>query len=170
MLTALESIRRYRVRLPLMIVQPSAPPTEHPLVARRNPLTKLADLDGVRVLAVDDDADALGLLVDVLHASGAEVATATSAVAALKTMATFHPHVLVADIGMPEVDGFELIKRVRASDDPAVRDVPAAALTAFARSEDRTKALERVRDAPVPGRSASSSRPSPRWCAATVRK
>jgi CheY-like chemotaxis protein len=78
----------------------------------------------------------------VLHASGAEVATASSAAAALETMATFHPNVLVADIGMPEVDGFELIRRVRASEDPNIRDVPAAALTAFARSEDRTKALQ----------------------------
>jgi CheY-like chemotaxis protein len=133
----------FTVSLPLMIVQPSSPPSrEHPLVARRNPLEQLADLAGVRVLAVDDDADALGLLVDVLHASGAEVATASSAAAALETMATFHPNVLVADIGMPEVDGFELIRRVRASEDPNIRDVPAAALTAFARSEDRTKALQ----------------------------
>jgi len=133
----------FTVRLPLMIVQPSAPPSrEHPLMARRNPLQQLADLGGVRVLAVDDDADALGLLVDVLHASGAEVATATSAVAALEAMKTFHPQVLVADIGMPEIDGFELIRRVRVSEDPAIRDVPAAALTAFARSEDRTKALQ----------------------------
>jgi DNA-binding response OmpR family regulator len=57
-------------------------------------------------------------------------------------MATFRPHALVADIGMPDVDGFELIRQVRASEDPTVRDVPAAALTAFARSEDRTKALQ----------------------------
>ena len=49
---------------------------------------------------------------------------------------------MVADIGMPEVDGFELIKRIRASEDPGVSEVPAAALTAFARSEDRTKALQ----------------------------
>jgi len=47
----------------------------------------------------------------------------------------------VADLGMPDVDGFELIRRIRMSPDPAVRSVPAAALTAFARSEDRTKAL-----------------------------
>jgi PAS domain S-box-containing protein len=130
----------FTVRLPMMIVRPAN--REHPLTERRNPLQQLADLAGVRVLAVDDDADALGLLVDVLHASGAEVATASSAVAALDAIATFHPNVLVADIGMPEIDGFELIRRVRASEDPAVRDVPAAALTAFARSEDRTKALQ----------------------------
>ena len=49
---------------------------------------------------------------------------------------------LVSDIGMPEVDGYELIRAIRASTDPAVRELPAAALTAFARSEDRTKALQ----------------------------
>lgn len=51
------------------------------------------------------------------------------------------PHVLVVDLGMPEMDGFEFIARVRRSASPAVRGVPAAALTAFARTEDRTRAL-----------------------------
>jgi CheY-like chemotaxis protein len=49
--------------------------------------------------------------------------------------------VLVVDLGMPEMDGFEFIARIRASRDPAVRDIPATALTAFARSDDRTRAL-----------------------------
>src|SRR6185436_7991937 len=85
----------FTVKLPMMIVQPSAAASrEHPLVERRNPLEQLADLGGVRVLVVDDDADALGLLVDVLHASGAEVATATSAAAALEAIKTFRPQVL----------------------------------------------------------------------------
>ena len=56
-------------------------------------------------------------------------------------IAQFKPHVLVIDLGMPEIDGFELITRIRKSNDRAVRDLPAAALTAFARSEDRTRAL-----------------------------
>jgi PAS domain S-box-containing protein len=133
----------FTVRLPMMIVHKSAAQSrEHPLADRRNALQELADLSGVRVLAVDDDVDALGLLKDVLESAGAEVATASSAAETLKTIATFKPDVLVADIGMPDVDGFELIRRVRALDDPKLRDVPAAALTAFARSEDRTKALQ----------------------------
>jgi DNA-binding response OmpR family regulator len=115
---------------------------EHPLAESNHPLQRLADLGGVRVLAVDDDADALGLLKDVLQAAGADVATASSAASALETIRAFRPQVLVADIGMPDVDGFELIKRIRSSEDPAISDVPAAALTAFARSEDRTKALQ----------------------------
>jgi PAS domain S-box-containing protein len=133
----------FTVRLPVMAVQPSASAKrEHPLAKLDSPLQQLTNLGGVRVLAVDDDADALGLLKDVLQAAGADVATASSAASALETIRAFRPQVLVADIGMPEVDGFELIRRIRASNDPSVSEVPAAALTAFARSEDRTKALQ----------------------------
>ncbi len=133
----------FTVRLPVMAVQPSpSAKREHPLAELSRPLQQLADLGSVRVLAVDDDADALGLLKDVLEAAGAEVATASSAASALETIRAFRPQVVVADIGMPEVDGFELIRRIRASEDPLVSEVPAAALTAFARSEDRTRALQ----------------------------
>jgi CheY-like chemotaxis protein len=133
----------FTVKLPLMIVRPAASaPREHPLTARRDPLQDLVDLANVRVLAVDDEPDALRLLTDVLQAAGAHVTTATSAAMALDLAASASPHVMVADIGMPEMDGYELIRRIRASADPALRDMPAAALTAFARSEDRTKALQ----------------------------
>jgi PAS domain S-box-containing protein len=133
----------FTVKLPLMIVQPSASaPREHPLTDRRNPLQELGNLTGVHVLAVDDEADALGLLKDVLEAAGAIVTTASSASAALDALANGHPQAMVADIGMPEMDGYELIRQVRISSDPTVRDIPAAALTAFARSEDRTRALQ----------------------------
>ena len=133
----------FTVTLPLMIVQPAAStPREHPLTERRNPLQDLVNLANVRVLAVDDEPDALRLLTDVLQAAGAHVTTATPAAMALEIIASASPHVMVADIGMPGMDGYELIRRVRASADPATRDIPAAALTAFARSEDRTKALQ----------------------------
>ena len=132
----------FTVALPTMIVHKSAQTREHPLAERRNALQQLADLGGVRVMAVDDDVDALGLLKDVLEAAGAEVATAASAIDTLDTMTSFKPDVLVADIGMPDIDGFELIRRIRKLDDEKLRDIPAAALTAFARSEDRTKALQ----------------------------
>jgi CheY-like chemotaxis protein len=58
-------------------------------------------------------------------------------------VADVKPDALVVDLGMPEMDGFQFITRLRASDDPAVREIPAATLTAFARSDDRTKALQR---------------------------
>ena len=89
----------------------------------------------------DDEADALTLLSVVLERAGAEVETMTSPIAGLERLEVMQPDVLVVDLGMPQMDGFEFIARVRASANPAVRHIPAAALTAFARSEDRTKAL-----------------------------
>jgi PAS domain S-box-containing protein len=133
----------FTLRLPLMIVKPAtAEKRTHPLTERQNPLQTLGDLRGVRVLAVDDEPDALRLLKDVLEAAGAKVTTASSAHAALDAAAAAKPEVMIADIGMPEVDGYDLIRAIRSSPDPALRDLPAAALTAFARSEDRTKALQ----------------------------
>ena len=133
----------FTVRLPIMIVQPSRQERkrEHPLAEQQQPLQKMSGLQDVHVLAVDDEEDSLGLLRTVLESAGARVTTASSAVTALGLIESVKPDVLVADIGMPEMDGFELIKRVRALAGPAA-DVPAAALTAFARSEDRTKALQ----------------------------
>src|SRR4029077_14751958 len=93
-------------------------------------------------LAVDDEEDARALLRDVLEAAGAEVHTVGPSPNALAEIERVKPNVLVLDIGRPEMDGCELISRIRASTNPAVRDVPAAALTAFARSEDRTRALK----------------------------
>jgi CheY-like chemotaxis protein len=78
----------------------------------------------------------------MLEGVGASVTTATSGRVALEIVEADRPDVLVADLGMPLMDGFEVIRRLRASDDPAVRDIPAAALTAYARSEDRAKALQ----------------------------
>ena len=66
----------------------------------------------------------------------------SSASDALQHLADAKPDVMVVDLGMPEMDGFEFIGRIRASTDADIRDIPAAALTAFARSEDRTKALD----------------------------
>jgi PAS domain S-box-containing protein len=133
----------FRVRLPMMIVQPETQKIrrEHPRTERREALTALGDLQGIHVLAVDDEEDALTLLRVVLEAAGAKVTIFSSPAAALEQIGEVKPNVLVLDLGMPEMDGFELIKRIRHSQDPAVRAVPAAALTAFARSEDRTKAL-----------------------------
>jgi PAS domain S-box-containing protein len=133
----------FRVRLPLMIVHPAALETrrEHPKTERREALTGLGDLAGIRVLAIDDEEDALTLLRVVLETAGAEVTTLRSPATALERIEELLPHVLVVDLGMPEMDGFELISRIRKSTNAAVRNLPAAALTAFARSEDRTKAL-----------------------------
>jgi PAS domain S-box-containing protein len=133
----------FRVCLPVMIVHPHGieEPSEHPRTERLAPLTDLGDLHGVRVLAVDDENDALALLRMVLEAAGAEVTTVSSAQQALDVLPASRPNAIVADLGMPGMDGFELIRRIRSSADESIRGVPAAALTAFARSDDRTRAL-----------------------------
>jgi PAS domain S-box-containing protein len=133
----------FRVRLPLMIVHPAPlrETREHPRTERMTSLPTLEDLSGVRVLAIDDEQDALGLLRVVLETAGAHVTTLSSAVGAIEQIEDLKPDALVVDLGMPHMDGFEFIARLRASPAAAVRDLPAAALTAFARSEDRTKAL-----------------------------
>jgi PAS domain S-box-containing protein len=133
----------FQVRLPLMIVHPDALDArrDRPRLEAVEPLGGLGDLHGVSVLAVDDEEDALTLLRVVLEAAGAEVTTVASSLTAVQAIEAVRPDVVVVDLGMPEMDGFELIARIRASPHAHIRDVPAAALTAFARSEDRTKAL-----------------------------
>jgi CheY-like chemotaxis protein len=101
----------------------------------------MATLSGISVLAVDDDVDALMMVREILEAAGASVTTADSAGGALSLLKAAVPDVLLADVGMPKMSGFELIAEVRRSDDPRIRQMPAAALTAYARSEDRAHAL-----------------------------
>jgi len=116
-------------------------PRQHPRTERVEPLQELGDLTGIRVLAIDDEEDALTLLRVVLESAGAGVTTVASPMSALEQIEALSPDVLIVDLGMPGMDGFEFIARIRASTNAKIRDVPAAALTAFARSEDRTKAL-----------------------------
>ena len=99
-------------------------------------------LDGVRVLVVDDDFDTRQMLKAVLSECQADVITASSAAEAIKEIQQRKPDVLVSDLGMPEQDGYELIKQVRETEsaDNATR-VPALALTAYAKAEDRVRAL-----------------------------
>ncbi len=99
-------------------------------------------LDGVRVLVVDDDPDTRQMLKAVLSECHADVITASSAAEAIKEIEHQKPDVLVSDLGMPEQDGYELIKQVRKTEsaDNAAR-VPALALTAYAKAEDRVRAL-----------------------------
>lgn len=100
----------------------------------------LDDLSGIRVLAVDDDRDSLEVVKRVLSARHAEVETASSAEEAIRMFPELRPHVLLSDLGMPEKDGFEFIRRIRQL--PEGKSVPAAALTALARSEDRMRSLQ----------------------------
>jgi PAS domain S-box-containing protein len=133
----------FTVKLPVMIVHPSAGETfrEHPHSDRRAPeLAAVPRLDGVHVLTVDDEPDSLNLLKAVLEEAGATVTSASSAPDALEHIRTAMPDVLVADVGMPGMDGLQLIRAVRQLQEPA-RNMPAAALTAYARSQDRVTSL-----------------------------
>jgi PAS domain S-box-containing protein len=94
---------------------------------------------GIRVLVVDDEGDARHLVRRILTECGAEVAVAASVEEAMELVQTIRTDILISDIGMPEQDGYELIRQVRARF--AAKALPAVALTAFARSEDRRRAL-----------------------------
>ncbi|HLM03003.1 MAG TPA: ATP-binding protein, partial [Pyrinomonadaceae bacterium] len=99
-------------------------------------------LDGLRVLVVDDETDAREMLTFVLNQCQAVVQAASSASEALEMMKEFNPHVLVSDVGMPEEDGYDLIRKVRLREKAEnQKPIPAIALTAYTRIEDRMQAL-----------------------------
>ncbi|HEY1957231.1 MAG TPA: ATP-binding protein [Polyangiaceae bacterium] len=95
-------------------------------------------LAGMKIVVVEDEADARDMLVAYLGASGADVSAAANAEDGLRAVTTTQPHVLVSDIGMPFEDGYSLIRRLRGTGS----SVPAIALTAYNRPEDRRAALE----------------------------
>jgi signal transduction histidine kinase/CheY-like chemotaxis protein len=122
----------------------SSPPEEH---RSRRPVPGAepsAVLQGARVLIVDDDEDALELTQAILEAQCAEVLPMRSAADALRTLQS-RPcdfHVIVSDLAMPGMDGFELLKRIRSAEHERLRELPAIALSAYARREDQARASE----------------------------
>ena len=98
-------------------------------------------LAGTRILIVDDEEDARELIGHILRDHGAQVDMVASGEEALKRIESHPPDMLISDIGMPGLDGYTLVKSLRTSSPEAVQQIPAVALTAFARSEDRTRAL-----------------------------
>jgi PAS domain S-box-containing protein len=128
--------------LPAAGAAADAPPAERP--SRRLTLSgtspvSLADLD---VLVVDDDADTLEALRQLLEQAGARVSVAASTAEAFAVVRRAPPDVLLSDIGMPGEDGLSLIRRVRRLDPASGGSVPAAALTAYTQEEDRQRALQ----------------------------
>ena len=97
-------------------------------------------LDAIRLLVVEDEADTLEFLRRLLTTHGATVLTAATASEALSLVRDERPDLMISDIGLPEMDGYDLIQTVRRQPSPG-RDIPAIALTAYARTEDRTRAL-----------------------------
>jgi PAS domain S-box-containing protein len=99
------------------------------------------NLKGLFILTVDDEVDTCNLLAQVLTHYGANVKTVLSASEAMKEFLKKQPDILISDIGMPEEDGYSLIQKIRALPNDKIRQMPAIALTAFARPHDRMKAL-----------------------------
>ena len=95
-------------------------------------------LAGTSLLMVDDDPDGLALLEFVVELAGATVRSATNARDALEALASFKPDVMLLDISLPGMDGYDLLKAIRR--DPAMRDVPALAVTAHAYERDKQRA------------------------------
>jgi PAS domain S-box-containing protein len=114
----------------------------HPAARSTLPTFDLFDrLDGLKILVVDDEPDTRAMLKVGLGQCGAEVVAAASAAEALEAIEKSVPDLLISDIGMPDEDGYELIRRVRRLPQDAGARVPAIALTAYARVEDRMQAL-----------------------------
>jgi PAS domain S-box-containing protein len=128
----------FRVTFPLAADVPAGvapapgppPPSHHPV-----------SLDALRILVVEDEADTRELLERLLRSYGARVTTASSAAEAIAQFRACRPDVLVSDIGLPDVDGYDLIRTIRNETTGDEPPVPAIALTAYARSEDRDRAL-----------------------------
>ncbi len=133
----------FTVQLPLIAVY-SEPDEErrHPRAALREnqPLPEVS-LANVHVLVVDDELDARNLVKRLLEMAGATVSMAGSASEAMERILARRPDVLVCDIGMPGEDGYSLIRRLRVLEEGQESALPAVALSAYARSEDRTKAI-----------------------------
>lgn len=133
---------KFTVRLPLMVAaeQHIDPPISIPAMAAAARDRQMS-LNGLRVLVVDDEVDARMLLTAMLERCGAEVLSVNSAREGLEILESWRPDVLVADIGMPVEDGYALIRSVRALPKDKGGQTPALALTAYARTEDRVRAL-----------------------------
>lgn len=134
----------FTVSLPLLPVRSepaSDEPRVHPAAQSAAPDGCPPELAGLRVLVVDDEADSRELLNAVLSSCGAEITAASSAAEAFELVKGGQFNVIVSDIGMPDEDGYALIKKIRELPHESGGGIPAVALTAYARAEDRIQAL-----------------------------
>jgi PAS domain S-box-containing protein len=130
------------VELPLMAVHvPLDGSRRHPSSPAEAEEAEFPSLQGIRVLAVDDEADAREIIQRLLESCGAQVDTAAGVTEALELFQRDHYDVLLSDIGMPDEDGFSLIRKVRELERGTSQRIPAVAFTAFARADDRVRAL-----------------------------
>jgi signal transduction histidine kinase/CHASE1-domain containing sensor protein/ActR/RegA family two-component response regulator len=127
----------FTIRLPLLEKAAGSPQT-----ADRNQLSQSAQLlSGLNVLLVDDDTDTLTLMTTALTRRHANVTAVSSAVEAIQAITRKRPDVLVSDIAMPDEDGYGLIEKVRLLENGVAQTIPAVAITAYAKEEDRERAL-----------------------------
>ena len=136
----------FTVTLPAMIIPlpPSDPEPLNSIVEAKRRVEASPSLEGLQILVVDDEADALELLNAILQNNGAEViavASVKQALTVLETATDRSPDVLVSDIGMPDEDGYSLIRKLRQLEAQRGGRLPATALTAYAGSDDRRQAL-----------------------------
>jgi signal transduction histidine kinase len=132
----------FEVRLPLRAAEPERRVREPRSHEERKPsLSCPPNVPGLRILVVDDEADARDLVSTLLERCGAQVRVASSVREAMAEMKRFRPDVVLSDLAMPDEDGYALIRRIRALPAAEGGRVPAAALTAHARGEDRRKTL-----------------------------
>lgn len=136
----------FTVTLPAMIIPqpPSDPEPLNSIVERKPRVEAWPSLEGLQILVVDDEADALELLNTILQNNGAEViavASVKQALTIIETATDRSPDVLVSDIGMPDEDGYSLIRKLRQLEAQRGGKLPAIALTAYAGSDDRRQAL-----------------------------
>jgi PAS domain S-box-containing protein len=132
----------FTVRLPLLQVETFVPRPMDPARGMTQPVEHLQpSLAGTVVLIVDDEPDGRALLDRLLKEAGAEVHAAEGALEAIGILQREPVDVILSDIGMPGLDGYEFMRRVRALEDPQIRGLPAIAVTAYARDDDRQRSL-----------------------------
>jgi signal transduction histidine kinase/CheY-like chemotaxis protein len=136
----------FTVTLPAMIIPlpPSDPEPLNSIVETKGRVEASPSLEGLQILVVDDEADALELLNTILQKYGADViavASVNQALTIIETATDRSPDVLVSDIGMPDEDGYSLIRKLRQLEAQRGGKLPAIALTAYAASDDRRQAL-----------------------------
>ncbi len=133
----------FTVSLPVTpIIDPLETPVPADRAAGSTARPFAADLAGIHVLVIDDEPDARALIKVVLERNGAKVTTASTAQSGLEALQRDRPHVILSDIGMPGMDGFAFIAELRRLPAQQGGSTPAVALTAFARGEDRRRALD----------------------------
>lgn len=131
------------IALPVSHIQPDETARMRRVALTENEVDaiELPRLDGVSVLIVDDEPDGRELVARILHGRGAQPACASSALEALQTLKAHHFDILLSDVGMPDMDGYDLMRRVRHMDGSRSSPLPAIAITAYARPEDRQRSL-----------------------------